>query len=187
MLVLAMVLLLAVGIVGVSLATFATQAETTSEALTGPEQTSAAGAPLATAPMSERALRANAASAATVTIQAVRSVYTATGLTYTGSVGATACSPSWVSTDYLFNVWCRASAYPGAAATRVVQFYVCSTATTGATCTASGSSALALYAQVSYDDVPTSQPTSSACSSLSTSTCGLSMTVDRWDVRLADS
>jgi hypothetical protein len=132
----------------------------------------------------QRTVEANAESATTLAAQYQRDTFTTA--IYTSAVG-TACLPSGAYQGFL--VYCVGTRYPGAAGTRVVQLYTCpSSFASLSTCNASAHSSVNLYAVVTYDDVPpNASPTSSVCDSSGTTTCGIVMTVDRWDVRFADT
>ena len=173
-LILALVFLLAVGTLIVAVGQFAVTAQSNTINL-----------------KAERALRANASSAATVAIQQVRVNYayqpdtSQTALHYDGTPYL--CAPGWVNTSYKVTVFCQGTAYPGTASSRVVDFYVCKNGTSASTCTAAGSSSTVLVSEVIYDDVPAGQPTGAQCSAGSSGTCGLTVSISKWDIRLADS
>jgi hypothetical protein len=84
---------------------------------------------------------------------------------------------------------CVANYNVGSPATRVVDFYACQPGTSAnyySVCTAPGSSKVILHAQVTYDDYPASGPIDCGPNSGQT-TCGTGMTVNAWDVATADS
>ena len=188
-LILALVFLLATGLLTLALATFAVEANTNTT------NVRAVGT-----------VNLNAESVATATVEAIRTSYSFPGHASTTyyTPGATnpsavSCTPTEATTSFV--VGCIGYASPGSIQTRIVDLYVCATANVGTgdagaqacyqTNTAlanSSSSKIALFAEVTYDDLPPNQPAAAAsCSSTNSSTCGMTMTIDHWDVRAADS
>lgn len=184
-LILALVFLLATGLLTLALATFAVEADTNTT------NVRAVGT-----------VNLNAESVATATIEAIRTSYNFPGQPSTtyypvgaASPTAVACTPTEATTSFL--VACIGYATPGTTQSRVVDLYVCATANVASAqacylsntaAPGSASSKIALFAEVTYDDIPPGQPASAAaCSSLYTATCGMTMIIDHWDVRTADS
>lgn len=180
-LILALVVLLVAGLLGIAIGSFAV----------------GAGANV-TNIRSVGALDLNAESTGMVAIESVRTSYafpTQTPATTTyyaanaASPTAETCMPSLPSTS--FTVSCIG--YQGTgdpAVSRIVDFYVCASSLIGGDPTkCSGlNSNVALFAEVTYDDIPPGQsPATEACSTVSSATCGMTMTIDKWDVRNADT
>ena len=192
-LILALVFLLAIGLLTMAIASFAVEADTNTS------NVRAVGT-----------VNLNAESVAMATIQAVRRTWVYPGETAAttqyyspGASGTTAvnCTPTQINSPFF--VSCIGYSQPGTPATRVVDFYVCATAninpaTNAASCSGNNQF-IALFAEVTFDDVPPNQqPSAAACSaqypglyppgtSQGPDTCGITMAIDRWDVRLADS
>ena len=185
-LILALVFLLATGLLILALATFAVEADTNTT------NVRAVGT-----------VNLNAESVAMATIQAIRTSYNFPGQPSTtyyspgaSSPTALTCTPTQATTSFL--VACIGYASPGTTQTRMVDLYVCASSSVSGnaqTCylsnTAlanSSASKIALFAEVTFNDVPPNQPASaSACSAAYTATCGMTMAIDHWDVRAADS
>ena len=162
-LVLALVFVFAIGLVLVAITSFAGAASTNTANL-----------------RSQRAIDTNADVATTAAMDSVRRSFTPA--IYTG--GGTLCA-SLLS----YNVYCIGQGPFPIAASRTVQFYTCGASVSQNTCLTSAA-AQAFYASVTYDDIPptSSPPGSSQCNSpTNTATCGILMTINRWDVRGADN
>lgn len=174
-LILALGFVFGVGMIIAATATFATNAFTTTINLG-----------------QERALEANAESAATLAVENVRFSFSATMpaiTTITPTPTPTSCMPSGSPSYSGMATYCvLAGGAAGSGTSRVVQFYVCPV---GATVRAIPNvcNGQALFATITYDDVPPNSValTSNKCNSTSTLTCGIAMTVDTWDVSRADS
>lgn len=165
-LIVALILILALGLVLGALATFARGAMATKTNLS-----------------TQRSLELNASNAVTAAIGSVRRTYTL-GI-YT-STGGTNCLPSGILlTDDPYYVFCVGTDAPGSLLTRQVQFYAC---TTAVSCVNTSADQV-LYAVVDYDDVPTGATPAgfSSCNSTSTSTCGIQMTVALWDIKVDEN
>jgi hypothetical protein len=74
---------------------------------------------------------------------------------------------------------------PGSPATRVVDFYACRSGTPYSACISGGSPQVILHARVTYNDYANDGTIS--CNPNSVTTCGTGMTVNAWDVPAADS
>jgi hypothetical protein len=71
---------------------------------------------------------------------------------------------------------------------RTIDFYVCGSSVSVSSCASTNPAAYALYGEVTYLDVPKGEAqTDNQCSSAVTETCGITATIGTWDVRLADS
>ena len=181
-LILAMVFLLAIGLITVATAAMAVNANV---------NTSNAHQQLVT--------QANLESEVSLAMQAARNSYDYAGCTSvpapaadncyaaSGFSSSANCTPSAASIGGL-SVWCDGS---GASAngipTRTVDFFVCRSGVSPC----AGSPSVALFAEVVYTDLPAGEPQSAdQCTrppTPSTATCGLTMSVTSWDVSLADS
>lgn len=171
-LILALVFLLAIGLVTIATASMAVNANA---------NTSNAHTQLVT--------QANLESEASLAIQATRippgNSYNYAGCSSncyatSGFSSASNCTPSAGAISGL-TVYCEGSGGNGSSPTRTVDFYVCKS---GNACPGNP----ALFAEVIYQDLPAGEPqTADQCTTTSTVTCGLTMTVASWDVRLADS
>lgn len=157
-LILAMVLLLAIGLSMAAVITFAGAAATTTTNLH--DQTT---------------IQSEAASATTLAIQYAR--YNDTSPSSTPST--TACLPPGASEPVV--VTCSGTSF---SASRQIQLFTCASGTTASACATATSPVLLLYSEVTYDDIPPGELAES-CAQLNT--CGISVIVDDWDVRLADS
>lgn len=94
----------------------------------------------------------------------------------------TNCTPGSGAVGGL-SVWCVGSGGSNYGF-RTVDFYVCKSGVSPC----AGSTKVALFAEVVYQDVPAGEAqTNDECSSLSTATCGITMSITSWDARLADS
>jgi type II secretory pathway pseudopilin PulG len=151
----------------------------------------------------ERDLEANAESAATLAIDNERYNYDPNPFS-SPSVGSLTpdCMPQAqdgsgpVSYDGL-STYCWGNSYPGSANSRIVHFYVCRTGSAAAVTVAgsfpdpgcSPGSDVLLYAAVTYDDLPPNAPPKADDCTVQPppNTCGIAMTVDAWDVRMADN
>lgn len=176
-LILALVFLLAIGLVIVATSTFAVNSNVNT--------------------VNTRAQQASLASVeseASAAIQAVRTSFfypgcsSAACTTYSKSAPGTSqvCTPqsNVVSTLGVYCVGFGGSA--NGQAIRIVDFYVCQS---GIDCGASAnSSKVLLFAEVAYTDLPPAEDTASnECTATSTVTCGLTLSITTWDVRLADT
>lgn len=139
---------------------------------------------------SSRTLNYAVSGAANVAAWSGRFVYTpqtsnasiCTGVPTSSGVSSLQVNNEWIA------VWCKATLNQANPVihqiNREYEIWACLTAPTVATpstqaaCTASP----ALYAQIFFNDVPSSG-TLGGCSSTSTSTCGLSLTVAKWIVK----
>jgi len=83
-----------------------------------------------------------------------------------------------------FHVWCTGSIAPGSQVSRTVNFYACPSTSS---CAASGS--VFLFAKGQFNDIPPgATPINySNCNSTGTSTCGIQMRVAAWDYKTADT
>lgn len=175
-LILALVFLLVVAVLILAISNFAVEAATNTTNL-----------------RTQRSLESNAEGAATAAIQNVRLNYGASqygsvfGPTITWS-NPVSCLPAGYPTSPTVAVWCKAYAIPDSPTTRVVDFYVCppTPGVTAATCTALNSQYVQLYAEVVYDDLPPGS-VATACNAATNATCGLTVNINPWDVRIADS
>jgi Tfp pilus assembly protein PilX len=173
-LILAIVFLVAMSILVVVLGNLATEASTTISNVR--DQTT---------------IEDNAESAATSAIQQERRSYTPA--LYAGS--PTPCLPPGALGGALtvspykssLTVWCTGS-QSVLASTRTVDFYVCGPSSVSESqCTSPGSKSELLFASVTYDDSPGGELPLSFCGPLTNATCGVTMTINEWDVRTADS
>ena len=143
---------------------------------------------------SQQVNQANVESEVSLAIEATRGVYyyssgcttscyPASGL----STAASVCTPA-TATGALttLSVWCKGSGgQANGKSTRTVDFYVCQGATD---CTGSVTAPAPLYAEVVYTDLSPGAPfTADQCTTSVTATCGITLTIAAWDVRLADS
>ena len=133
-------------------------------------------------------------SEASSAIQAIRGAYFYPGCsssactTYAalGSAGtAYTCTPQ-PNTISSLGVYCIG--FGGSAngtALRTVDFYVCAA---GINCAASAnSSKVLLFAEVAYRDLPYEEDnTDNQCTQTTTKTCGITLSITTWDIRLAD-
>jgi hypothetical protein len=145
----------------------------------------------------QRAREANAESAVTLAISNVRFNYNA----FTSA--SPNCMPSTPANAWVYptaiptqsgamTVFCTYSDQNvGSAASRVVNFMACpvSVSSTAAPSSSCAQASAALYAQVTFDDLPpNASPLANTCTATgSGTTCGVAMTVDTWDVRSADN
>jgi hypothetical protein len=177
-LILAIVFLMAMGILVVVLGNLATEASTTT--INAHNQTT---------------LETNAESAATAAIQQVRRGYlypVTLGGTIYGTPSnpglAQACEPPGAlnGAPSSLTVFCKGYQF---GATRTVDFYVCGPSTVAAAqCTAPMSTNEVLFASVTFVDVPSGDsPLSASCGPTSGATCGVTMVINQWDVRTADN
>jgi hypothetical protein len=128
----------------------------------------------------ERTAEANAENAAMISAQLVRTSFSLPVGTVATCPGSGAVPSEVVSC--LLTSWSR-----GAAATRAVQIFVCS-ASQAANCTSPTSQSVVLLAVITYGDVPANNPGLYDCSGPGhTTTCGITMTINQWDVRSADN
>jgi hypothetical protein len=196
-LILAIVFLLVIGLSILALANFAVGSSANTSNLRSASTTSA-----------------NAQSAASVAIQQVRASfnYQVQGapfaLNYNVS-NPTAndpayCSPTWAESAYSFRVYCVGFQSKNASPTRTVDFYVCDNSASvsfhtctgcppSGQCTVSSTTPsvpnqVALFAEAQYNDIPPAAPSSTGCSASppTVATCGLTMSISAWDLRLAD-
>lgn len=166
-LIVALVFLLAIGMVISAIASFASTAFMTSYNL---------GA--------QRSLEANAESAVTMAIENVR-------YTFYSFSSPTNCMPSQgiypaaAGSPNRIAVFCASE--PSSAQVRIVNFSACSVPSAATIpYTGSACSAPVLFATVSIDDLPPGAA-SSACNSSTNQTCGEALTITLWDVRTADN
>ena len=171
-LLLAIIFLLAIGLVILALGSFAVQSASTNVSV-----------------RTQAKVEAAAETAATAAIQQVRVSWQ-----YPQTLGSTAYSNDLKSTPTAQA--CMPSGATSAAAvycegwqigtSRLVDFFVC-----GSTYGSTSSNCLAkteLFAAVTYQDIPDGgAPNSSSCTSSSNATCGIKMNIGQWDVRIADS
>lgn len=177
-LVMAIVFLLAIGLVILALGDFAVQSASTNISVRAQAKVEAA-----------------AESAATAAIQQVRVSWqypqTGASTTYSADLKATPsayqCNPSGVTTaaDVVCEGW-------QVGTSRLVDFFVCgSTYYSGASDplkAANCQSHTELFASVTYQDIPDGgSPNSASCTSSSNATCGIRMNIGQWDVRISDS
>lgn len=96
---------------------------------------------------------------------------------------ASDCTPTQAANS--LQVWCEGSGgYENGSAIRTVDFYVCAT---GA-CSATSTSSAYMFVEAGYRDVPEGEAQSNdLCTATATTTCGITMTINAWDVRAADS
>lgn len=140
--------------------------------------------------------RALSVSQATVESEASLAIATARnkyqfcpGSCYGGLTAAKAysCTPNSAGYSNL-QVFCEGTG--GNGSFRTVDFYVCSAYISGGTCVASSPASFALHAEVTFQDLPVGEALSdNQCNSSNTNTdatCGLTATINFWDVRLAD-
>ncbi len=170
-LILALVFLLAVGLVTVAIGNMAVNANA---------NTSNSHSQLLT--------QINLETEASLAIEATRDTFNYAGCasncySASGFSSAKMCTPTTAAISGLA-VWCEGS---GGSAnglpTRTVDFEVCKTVITPC----AGSADVALFAEVVYMDVPAGEPQSAdQCTAAFTATCGVTMSVTSWDVRLAD-
>jgi Tfp pilus assembly protein PilX len=177
-LILAIVFLFAMSILVVVLGNLATEASTTT-----------------TNVRDQTTIESNAESAATFAIQQVRRSY---GLAQYGPPGQPAtprsCLPAGALSGPLaqtplhtsLTVYCGGTQ---AGATRTVNFYVCGPSSISVTqCTQGANNSQVLFASVTYVDSPTGDlPLSASCGPSSSATCGVTMSINEWDVRSADN
>lgn len=158
-LILAMVLLFAIGLSLLAVVNFAGAAATTTINLHD----------LATT-------ESEASSATTLAIQWSRY----NNITPSSTPSETACLPSGVAEPVV--VACTGTSF---SASRKIQFFTCVSGTSASACAAATSpSVLLLYSEVTYNDLPPGI-VGALCSAINT--CGISLTIDNWDVRAADS
>lgn len=140
----------------------------------------------------QRDLEANAESAATIALANQRYQYDSgvitTSTTHECMPSTAEFYPAAVGTSDRMTVFCNALSHsPGSANSRELQFWVCR-ASSSATSPPS-SCQVALYAVVSYDDLPPdASPNADTCPTKpAPNTCGIAMTILTWDVRTADN
>jgi hypothetical protein len=179
-LIMALIFLLALGLVISAVATLATGSFTTSINLG-----------------QERAVEANAESAATMAIDYVRFKYSGAWDNLGNSVsppvvpsGGTTplnCMPADAAYEGIVTYCAMGTPAPTSGASRVVEFFACPS-NVGAGTTSNPCSGEFLFTVVTFDDLPpNSAGTSNLCDSTHAITCGLGMTVDTWDVIRADN
>lgn len=165
-LVIALIFILAMGLVMGAITTFATNAMSNTINLN-----------------QQRATTADIESTATIAIDYVRNNYVDFGTTPSNCMPGQSSYATHTEPPASLTAFCTDDFNPGTPASRIVQFYVCPA---GATC-----SHVDLYASVTYDDVPPNAPASAdTCTSPLAghpNTCGLGMTINAWDVRGADN
>jgi type II secretory pathway pseudopilin PulG len=179
-LVLAIVFLVAMSILVVVLGNLATEASTTTSDV-----------------RYQTTIEANAESAATFAIQQVRRSYGQAAPYGTPGNPTTPqnCLPSGALSGPLvtgtpyhnsLTVYCAGTQ---AGSTRTVNFYVCGpSSVSAAQCTSPTGKSELLFASVTYFDSPSGDlPLSASCGPTSNATCGVTMSVNEWDVRTADS
>lgn len=137
----------------------------------------------------EQTSQASLESEVSLAVQATRSGYNYAGCTTgcyakSGFSSASNCTPVSGGISGL-SVWCEGSGGSGnGVPTRTVDFYVC----VGSTNNCAGSSSAPLYAEALYLDLPPAEPLADdQCTTLLTATCGITVSLTAWDVRLADS
>lgn len=165
-LLIALILVLALGLVLGALATFARGALLTTTNLS-----------------SQRSIELDATNAVTAAMQSVRRSYTDS--IYTSTAG-TNCLPNQTPLpNDPYYVFCVGTAAPGSLLSRQVQFYAC---TTSSSCITTPADQV-LYAVANYDDIPEGATPAgySACSTTTTATCGVRMIVAVWDLRVDES
>jgi Tfp pilus assembly protein PilX len=188
-LILAMVFLLAIGVLVVAIGGFATNTVTTSiNART------------------ERTSETNAESAVTVAIQQVRTQFAYNSgygaLTYGVAVNGVVSGETLVEcstpdsgstqgteTQFSTKVFCEGYQVGNVlrGQTRVVDFYACGSSVSSGSACASGTD-LVLHAEVTYNDLPAGGGSNSgACNSSTSASCGVSMAIGTWDLRPADN
>jgi hypothetical protein len=145
----------------------------------------------------QRALEANAESAATIAIDNERYIYDSGALAATPS-SYYDCMPSGnqfypqaSGSPNRMTVFCSAlSVHDGSADSRTMEFTACPVSSTAASPPASCGQ-VELYAVVVFDDLPpNAAPSADTCPTIATpglNTCGIAMTVQSWDVRTADN
>jgi Tfp pilus assembly protein PilX len=175
-LILAIVFLVAMSILAVVLGNLATEASTTISNVR--DQTT---------------VENNAESAASFAIQQERRSYTPA--VYARPANPQDCLPTQALSGPLthspyqssLTVWCVGS-QSAPTSTRTVDFYVCGPSSVSESqCTSPGSKNELLFASVTYDDSPGGELPLSFCGPLTNATCGVTMTVNEWDVHTADS
>lgn len=132
--------------------------------------------------------QANLESEVSLAVQAARSGYnyglcTTSCYARSGFTSPSDCTPSSGGISGL-SVWCEGSGgSENGLPTRTIDFYVCVGATSCA-----GSTTAPLYAEALYLDLPPGEPLSDdQCTAVLTNTCGITVSLTAWDVRLADS
>jgi hypothetical protein len=83
-------------------------------------------------------------------------------------------------------LYCKGQLNIGSPATRVIDLYACSSGTSQSACTASGSSAILVHAEVTFNDF-NPDGVDQCTSPTVTTSCGSAMTINSWDIPLADS
>ena len=178
-LILAIVFLLAMSILVVVLGNLATEASTTT-----------------TNVRDQTTIEANAESAATFAIQQARRSYSQAPYgsppgqfaTPANCLPANALSGALTQIPYQtsLTVFCAGSRL---GSTRTVNFYVCGPNSVSLSqCTQANSSHELLFASVTYVDAPSGDlPLSASCGPSSSATCGVTMSINEWDVRTADN
>lgn len=173
-LVLAIIFLLAMALVILALGSFAVQASSTNVSV-----------------RAQAKIETAAETAATAAIQQVRVSWNYPVQTppvptvYSNSLLSTAtpqlCTPSGATSGE--TIYCEGWQI---GTSRLVNFFVCgSTYATNnpATCLAKTE----LFASVTYSDIPDGgAPNSASCTKTSNATCGISMSIGQWDVRISD-
>lgn len=172
-LILALGFLLAIGLVISAIASLSSSAFTTAYNLGG-----------------QRALEANAESAATITIETLRYTYTPLS-TSTPAVCMPTAAPIYPSTvgSNRMTAYCTGTSIPGIPASRVIEIAVCQVSNTAVNPPAGVCSHPALTAGVTFDDLPPNAPSvaDNCTTSPAPNTCGIAMTINYWDVRTADN
>jgi hypothetical protein len=130
----------------------------------------------------ERTLEYAADGVLNATVESVRSSYTTA--IYSGTpVNCTNTSPGTVNGQKIY-VTCTGVSGAGdgqaGLGSRVVDFYAC----TSTTCSATNS---VIHAQVTYEDYLANAALPFSCNPNSNATCGITETIDTWDVLKADN
>lgn len=172
-LILAMVFLLAIGLVGVATAGLAVGAGSNTSNVRAQQLT-----------------QGNVESEASIAMANARTAYNfcSGGSCYGGPSSPKICTPASAGISGL-EVICEGSGGSGnGQATRTVDFFVCKSGLSSAACTSTTSPAFAVWAEVTYTDVPSGEATTNnQCTALLSQSCGITATINSWDYRLADS
>ena len=166
-LIIALVLMLALGLLMGALATFAQGALMTKTNLA-----------------TQRGIELNASNAVTAAMENERKTYDPNVYSSTAPTSTTPnCLPNGALPGNAYYVFCFGTDAPGTLLSRQVQFYACTTSTS---CVGTAANQV-LYAVADYDDVPPNATPAgfSACNSpTNESTCGIRMTVAVWDLKV---
>ena len=174
-LVLAIIFLLAIALVILALGSFAVQASSTNVSVRAQAKIETAAETAVTAAIQQVRVSWNYPTQ----IPPVATVYSNSLLS---TPTAQPCTPSGATSGEI--VYCQGWQI---GTSRLVDFFVCgsSYATNDpATCLAKTE----LFASVTYTDIPDGgAPNSASCTKTSNATCGISMSIGQWDVRISDS